>query len=222
MLAVGAHPDDVEIGVGGILLRHADAGHEVTILTLTGGEPAASRRTAPRSPSARPSCSARGSSTPTLQDTSVSEGGEHDREIKRVIDEIRPDDGLHAHARATSTRTTATSTSATLVAARGVPRVFCYQAPSTTVDFRPTRFVAIDEYLDRKLEVIHAYGSQVKVRALPRRGSAARDRALLGRFAQARYVEPLEVVRDSDVAGAARPTRDGTTGAPGGGQLDVG
>ena len=38
VLAVGAHPDDVEIGVGGILLRHAAQGHEVTVLTLSGGE----------------------------------------------------------------------------------------------------------------------------------------------------------------------------------------
>ena len=30
VLAVGAHPDDVEIGVGGILLRHAAEGHSVT------------------------------------------------------------------------------------------------------------------------------------------------------------------------------------------------
>ena len=33
VLAVGAHPDDVEIGVGGILLRHAAQGHRVTVLT---------------------------------------------------------------------------------------------------------------------------------------------------------------------------------------------
>src|SRR3954467_7898418 len=38
VLAVGAHPDDVEIGIGGILLRHAAQGHRVTVLTLTGGE----------------------------------------------------------------------------------------------------------------------------------------------------------------------------------------
>ncbi|MGA7397292.1 MAG: response regulator, partial [Solirubrobacterales bacterium] len=38
VLAVGAHPDDVEIGVGGILLKHAAAGDTVAVLTLTGGE----------------------------------------------------------------------------------------------------------------------------------------------------------------------------------------
>ncbi|MFF1875537.1 response regulator, partial [Kitasatospora herbaricolor] len=32
VLAIGAHPDDVEIGVGGILSAHRDAGNDVVIL----------------------------------------------------------------------------------------------------------------------------------------------------------------------------------------------
>ena len=54
----------------------------------------------------------------------------------------------------TSTRTTATSTTRPWSPPAGVPRVYCYQAPSTTVDFRPTRFVGIDDVMDRKLEAI--------------------------------------------------------------------
>ncbi|MGG1909959.1 DUF2277 family protein [Microbacterium sp. NRRL B-14842] len=37
VLAIGAHPDDVEIGVGGILAAHAAAGDQITILTLSRG-----------------------------------------------------------------------------------------------------------------------------------------------------------------------------------------
>ena len=37
VLAVGAHPDDVEIGVGGILAAHRAAGDSVTVLTLSRG-----------------------------------------------------------------------------------------------------------------------------------------------------------------------------------------
>lgn len=40
ILAVGAHPDDVEFGCGGILIKEAGRGHEVTILDLTRGEAA--------------------------------------------------------------------------------------------------------------------------------------------------------------------------------------
>jgi len=44
ILAVGAHPDDVEIACGGTLAKLADLGHTVGIIDLTNGEPT------PRSP----------------------------------------------------------------------------------------------------------------------------------------------------------------------------
>lgn len=38
LLAFGAHPDDVEIGVGGTLIKHRKAGYEVAVIDLTAGE----------------------------------------------------------------------------------------------------------------------------------------------------------------------------------------
>ena len=38
ILAIGAHPDDVELGCGGTLAKHVAAGHRVAILDLTRGE----------------------------------------------------------------------------------------------------------------------------------------------------------------------------------------
>ena len=42
ILAVGAHPDDVEFGCGGILIKEVARGHEVTILNLSCGEASSS------------------------------------------------------------------------------------------------------------------------------------------------------------------------------------
>src|SRR5512145_3443954 len=39
VIAVGAHPDDVEIACGGTLAMLADAGYQVGIVDLTDGEP---------------------------------------------------------------------------------------------------------------------------------------------------------------------------------------
>ena len=39
IIAIGAHPDDAEIGMGGTLAMLSEQGHEVTILDLTDGEP---------------------------------------------------------------------------------------------------------------------------------------------------------------------------------------
>jgi LmbE family N-acetylglucosaminyl deacetylase len=35
VLAVGAHPDDIELGCGAALLAHRRAGHAVTLLVMT-------------------------------------------------------------------------------------------------------------------------------------------------------------------------------------------
>ena len=37
ILAIGAHPDDIEFGCGGTLLKYANAGHNVYLLVLSYG-----------------------------------------------------------------------------------------------------------------------------------------------------------------------------------------
>ncbi len=39
ILVVGPHPDDQELGMGGTIARLAEAGHHVTLLDMTNGEP---------------------------------------------------------------------------------------------------------------------------------------------------------------------------------------
>jgi LmbE family N-acetylglucosaminyl deacetylase len=202
VLAVGAHPDDVEIGCGGILLRHVAAGHEVAILTLTGGE-AGGVATARALEAARAAelLSARLFLT-DLQDMSVGDGGPTITTIKRVIDETRATT-VYTHTANDVHQDHRNVNRATFVAARGVPRVHCYQSPSTTVDFRPTRFVSIDQFIDRKLEVIRAYVSQTTTRHYLDEELLRATARYWGRFAQSRYVEPLEVGRDSDPGSSA-------------------
>jgi LmbE family N-acetylglucosaminyl deacetylase/CheY-like chemotaxis protein len=197
VLAVGAHPDDVEIGVGGILLRHAAQGHAVTVLTLTSGEAGGvPAERAEESRRAAELLNARLISS-DLADTSLSEGGATIAAISAAIREIRPTT-VYTHTAHDVHQDHRSTHRATLVAARGIGRVFCYEAPSSTAEFRPTRFVAIDEYLERKIEVIQAYTSQVKIRHYLDEELLRCTARYWGRFAQARYVEPLEVVRDSD------------------------
>ena len=212
VLAIGAHPDDVEIGVGGILLRHVAEGHDVTVLTLTGGE--AGGVAADRVAESRRAAGLLGARLihADLRDTSVSEGASTIGQIQRVLEQSRATT-VYTHTARDVHQDHRNVHQATLVAARKVPRIYCYQAPSTTVDFHPTRFVAIDEYLERKLEVIHAYGSQVKVRRYLEEDLMRATARYWSRFSQARYVEPLEVVRESDVQQPAAHA-GGTTGAP--------
>jgi LmbE family N-acetylglucosaminyl deacetylase len=202
VLAVGAHPDDVEIGIGGILLRHVAQGHRVTLLTLTGGE--AGGTAADRAAEARTAAELMGARLvhTGLADTSVSEGGTTIGTILEVVEDIQPTI-VYTHTVRDVHQDHRNAHNATLVAARSVQRVFCYQAPSSTVDFKPTRFISIDEFLDRKIEVIRTFTSQVGIRSYLDEELLRATARYWARFAQARYVEPLEVVRDSDGAAIA-------------------
>jgi LmbE family N-acetylglucosaminyl deacetylase len=132
-----------------------------------------------------------------LTDTSVSEGGATIGAIKSVIDEIQPHT-IYTHTIHDVHQDHRNVHRATLVAARGVPRVYCYQAPSTTVEFRPARFTPIDDFVERKLAAIRAYESQVKVRRYLEADFLRATARYWSRFCVARYAEPLEVVRESD------------------------
>ncbi len=203
ILAIGAHPDDVEIGVGGILLRHRAAGDSVNILTLTGGE--AGGEPGVRGREAEHAAELLGARLfhTDLEDTSlsVSDGGVMIGAISDVIREVEPT-VIYTHTLLDVHQDHRNVHRGTLVAARGVPRIFCYQAPSTTVEFQPTRFMAIDDFIDRKLEVIRAYASQATTRGYLDEELTRATARYWARFTRGRYVEPLEVVRDSDVQGS--------------------
>jgi LmbE family N-acetylglucosaminyl deacetylase/CheY-like chemotaxis protein len=199
VLAIGAHPDDVEIGVGGILLRHVARGDGVHLLTLTGveerGERADEQRKAAKLIGAR-------LIQRDLQDTLGSDGGATIAAITAAVDEVGPDI-IYTHTDRDSQQDHRNVHRATLVAARGVPRVYCYQSPSSTIDFRPTRFVAIDAFVDRKVEVIGAYGSQVEDRRYLAEDVLRATVRYWSRFGQSLFAEPLEVVRENDEAGGS-------------------
>jgi LmbE family N-acetylglucosaminyl deacetylase/ActR/RegA family two-component response regulator len=206
VLAIGAHPDDVEIGCGGILLRHRAAGHPVSVLTMTGGEQGGEAQTrAEESRRAAELMSARLFML-SLVDTSIGENGETIAEIARVIDEVKPTT-IYTHTSKDTHQDHRNVHAATMVAARRVPRIFAYQAPSTGVEFRPNRFVAVDDFVEAKLEMIRAYSSQTAIRHYLDEDLLRATVRYWSRFSAARNAEPLEVLRDSDLGGGANDYR---------------
>jgi LmbE family N-acetylglucosaminyl deacetylase/ActR/RegA family two-component response regulator len=196
VLAVGAHPDDVEIGVGGILLSHAAMRHDVTMLIMTGGEHGGV--VTERAAEARHAAELLGVRLIQidLNDTRVSDGGHTIGAIREVVEEIDPTT-VYTHTNKDVHQDHRNVHSATLVATRGIPRVYCYQSPSTTVEFRPTRFIAIDDQMDGKLEIIRAYASQAAIRRYLEPELLRATARYWSRYTTSRYVEPLEVVRES-------------------------
>jgi LmbE family N-acetylglucosaminyl deacetylase len=200
VLAIGAHPDDVEIGAAGTLAMHRRLGHEVSILTLSRGARGGTEDT--RAGESRRAAEVIGATLyhEDLQDTSIREGDPTIGVITRIVHAVRPT-VIYTHSLHDVHQDHRNTHRAALVAVRQVGRVYCFQSPSGTVDFRPTRFVAIDEQLDRKLQAIDAFASQVEIRAYLERDLIESTARYWSRYCDGRYAEPFEVVREAAVAG---------------------
>ena len=211
VLAIGAHPDDVEAGAGGTLLSHVAQDHAVSILVLTGGESGVVTSDRARETSRAAELMGVRLFHVNLADSSVSEGGATIGEITRVIEELSPDT-IYVPSGSDLNQDHRNVHHATTVAARRVPRVFCYQTPSSTVEFRPSRFVPVDEFMDRKLAVIRSYTSQVKQRRYLDAEMLRATSRYWSRYGHSRFVEPFEVARDTESDGALETEQDTNIG----------
>ncbi len=224
VLAIGAHPDDLEVGCGGTLLGHVAQGHQVSALVLTGGEiggvPADRAREAAR---AAELMGIRLFHV-NVSDSTIGEVHAAVAEIARVLDEVRPDT-IYTHSDHEFTPDHRSVHQATLTAAGDVPRIYCYQSASSTVEFQPTHFVAVDEYMDRKLAVIRAYTSHVRQRRHLDAELLRATSRYWSRYGQSRFVEPFEVARDvaseRDGASAETGSRIDVEAVLGSGALDA-
>lgn len=195
VLAIGAHPDDVELGAGGTLAAHAHQGDAVHILTMTRGDRGGDADR--RSEESRAAATVLGARLwlEDFEDTHVNEGGSTVRRIEGHVARLRPS-VVYTHSLEDNHQDHRNVHKAVMVAARNVPRVYCFESPSSTVEFSPSRYVAIDPFMETKLKALHAYGSQVHIRTYL---SESRIRAAAhywSRFSQGEYAEPFEVVRE--------------------------
>lgn len=196
VLAIGAHPDDVEIGAAGALLAHRGMGHEVTILTLTHGARGGTRATrAGESERAALTLGAR-LFLEDLTDTRIEEGDPTIGAISRVVESVQPT-VIYTHSLHDLHQDHRNTHRAAMVAVRQVGRVYCFQSPSATVDFRPTRFVTIDDQIKLKLLAIQAFTSQVDIRAYLEPELIESTARYWSRFGDGRYAEAFEVVREA-------------------------
>lgn len=160
ILAIGAHPDDIEFGCGGALIKYADKGHDIYLLILTEGESGGVegvRRT--EQERAAKILGAKKIFWGNYRDTDVPINQELIQKIENIVNKIKPSfifvhyfDDTHQDHRHLS--------NSTITATRYTRNVLFYEGP-TTNNFSPTVFVNIDGELKRKIESLKAHDSQV-------------------------------------------------------------
>ena len=194
VLAIGAHPDDVEIGAGGTLLAHSAADDTVAILTLTRGARGGDH--AQRARESQQAAEIIGAQLflDDLEDSRISEGDPAIGVIERVVAEVQPT-VVYTHSVHDVHQDHRNTHRAAMVACRRVGRVYCFQSPSATIDYRPAYFVPIDDYISRKLKVLDAFDSQAS-RDYLEPGLITATARYWGRHGNGTHAEPFEAVRD--------------------------
>jgi LmbE family N-acetylglucosaminyl deacetylase len=198
ILAIGAHPDDIELGCGGLLIRAARQGHDVFMYTLTRG--AASGDPEQRTKELMQSAKFIGAKAlwiDNFEDTRLSASStELINHIEFFINKADPDlivthslgDVHHDH------RAIASST---VEAGRFIPNIMSYEIPLTK-DFKPQVYYDISDVVDEKVELIKIFWSQqsklyLKTNAIK---GLAEYRALQSRLnTSINYVEAFEVLK---------------------------
>ncbi|MDA2916152.1 PIG-L family deacetylase [Nitrospinae bacterium AH_259_B05_G02_I21] len=160
ILAIGAHPDDIEIGCGGTLIKYSREGHQVYLLVATYGELGGEGLV--RAEELRRSAEIIGATdlfTFDYPDTQLPLDKELISRIEEVIKVVSPEvifvhyfDDTHQDHRTLSQATTS--------ATRYIKNVLFYEVP-TTQNFAPTVFIDIDDTLEGKVACLEAHSSQV-------------------------------------------------------------
>ncbi|RMH50864.1 MAG: PIG-L family deacetylase [Zetaproteobacteria bacterium] len=160
VLALGAHPDDVEIGAGGALAEYGARGARVHLFVATeggvGGEAAVRRRE-------------QLASAELLGVAGLHWGGFDDTRLPEcapalmarlevLLREIRPDTVLVNFERDTH-QDHRTLAEVTRSVTRWVPNVLAYETPSS-IDFNPTLFMDIAARMESKFAALAAHASQ--------------------------------------------------------------
>ena len=160
ILAIGAHPDDIEFGCGGTLIKYSQKGHRLFLLVMTEGGLGASKTIRAKEQL---------DSKAVLGADEVFWGGYEDThlmvdqamisKIENVISKVKPDfifcnylDDTHQDHRHLA--------QATISATRYIRNVLFYEGP-TTQNFSPHVFVDIADTLDKKIKSLETHRSQV-------------------------------------------------------------
>jgi len=197
ILAIGAHPDDIELGCGGLLIKSARQGHNVYMYSLTrGGAGGDSKQRSEELARSARFIKAKQLWIDNFEDSKLTVSNDLINHIEFFIHKANPDLILtHSHGDVHHDHRAIAL--ATLEAARFNSNVLSYEIPLSR-NFDPKVFVDISEVVNEKVELIEIFWSQqsklyLKANAIK---GLAEYRALQSRLnTSIKYVEAFEVMK---------------------------
>lgn len=161
ILAIGPHPDDIEFGCGGTMIRYGRSGTELYQLILTdgcfGGDPGVRKR---EQEVASRALNVKKIFWAGYRDTELEDGRDLIQKIEEVIRTVRPDVVLVNHPE-DSHQDHRVAARATIAATRNIKEVLFYESP-TSMNFEPDIFFDITDILAEKVKLLEIHFSQVE------------------------------------------------------------
>jgi LmbE family N-acetylglucosaminyl deacetylase len=160
ILAVGAHPDDIELGCGGLLLKASQHGHHnIFMYTLTRGGASGDpdERTKELMQSAR-FIGAKRLWIDNFEDTKLALSSDLINHIEFFIKKADPDIVL-THSLGDTHHDHRAIAASTMEAGRFVPNILAYEIPVTR-DFKPQVYYDISDVIDDKIKLVNIFSSQ--------------------------------------------------------------
>ncbi len=202
VLAIGAHPDDIELGCGAALLRYKVEGHETHGIIFSAGEggvPDVLRGSGnPRKKEAEKGGRVMKLDSLTVHAFPDTKLVSRQDDIKRVIEEVTRQlhpDVVFTHNRHDLHCDHHTVFLATMEAARRVPTILCYENPNTPPGFQPNCYIDVSLYLEYKIKALKCHVSQTASRPYLEEDLVHSLATVRGGQARLRAAEAFEAVR---------------------------
>ncbi|RXZ38695.1 PIG-L family deacetylase [Oxalobacteraceae bacterium CAVE-383] len=202
ILALGAHPDDIELGCGAALLRYKVEGHETHGLVFSAGEGGLhdpkQKSNNPRQREAEKGGRVMHLDSLTVMKFPDTKLSTRQEEIRRAIEErtrqLHPD-LIFTHNRHDLHRDHHAVYLATMEAARRVPTLLCYENPNTPASFQPNYFIEVSLYLEHKIKALKCHASQHTSRPYMEDNLVNSLARVRGGQARLRAAEAFEAIR---------------------------
>ena len=164
ILAIGAHPDDVELGCGGTLAKHLDLGDNVFVLMMTDGEKG---NHSPNRKECYSSLKKIGIKKENIffgnfLDAYLTDNFETVNFIEELIKDLKIT-RVYTHYPIDRHQDHRNCSNAVSSAARKVSEIFLFQGPSTMPPFQSHYYTELlEKHFNKKKQALACYKSQIK------------------------------------------------------------